>query len=430
MSAQLVLWCLLFPVLALLAFLRPIWGFSLYCLTNFGNVSFWWWGEPLREFRLTLVAGILFLIAVLVARRSAEADTGVRSVFRRTSVVCALILANATAVHFLLGANPEASLEQYGLLAKHTLLLLLIVAAVRTENDFDVLALTLVAGLAYLGWQVTIMGEGSYIHGRLENVGLPGASESDALSAVVGAIIPLAGGYLIVGRGWRRLLGGIGAATGVAILVGCNTRATLVGLIVGAFVLVAASREKPRKLALLGVGLGLTACLLLAEDRITSRFMTTFAAAEERDESAASRLLLWKAGLRMAAEYPLGRGGGGFKFTDTGAVYRAEIQDQAGFGSLALSVHNGYINEACEWGVQGFVLKMLLITMSVISLYRASRYQTRCGDVNAAFLGCCILAGISVVAVVSVTVSLLNYEIVYWMVAVAAAYSRVFSPSG
>src|SRR5690606_33608939 len=114
---------------------------------------------------------------------------------------------------------------------------------------------------------------------------------------------------------------------------------------------------------------GLALYLLLGDPKILERFATTFVGAEERDRSAASRIEFWTAGVLMLRDYPLGAGGGSFKYVH-GNKYLAE----AGSDQQSRSIHNGYLTEATDWGIQGLVLKLLFITAALRMAYRTMQH--------------------------------------------------------
>src|SRR6185503_2099984 len=114
-----------------------------------------------------------------------------------------------------------------------------------------------------------------------------------------------------------------------------------------AFLLFARGQTRKKALGALAVG-SLALFLLLGDPKIMDRFSTTFVGSEERDQSAASRLDFWRSGLLQMADYPLGAGGGSFKFSIGRFYQRRIIGDEA----TDRSIHNGYLTEGTDWGFQ------------------------------------------------------------------------------
>ncbi len=125
--------------------------------------------------------------------------------------------------------------------------------------------------------------------------------------------------------------------------------------------------------------------MLMNDQRIVERFWTIFVGeGEERDHSAAGRLDYWKAGLRMIADHPLGGGGHGF----SRAYGMPYIREVSGAEFAARSVHNGYINEVCEWGIQGGILRLAFLYTSMALMFETSRRCSRRGEVDTGPHGC------------------------------------------
>lgn len=432
MNIYLLIWLSLFATLTVLSFRRAVWGFSLYCLTSLIHPSCWWWGDPLGDARVTLAAGVIFLLSSAMHYAPPEATVGREgsAVARRVGRLAVLLFANATFVQLFLALNENASLETYLLQAENLVFFIAAVWSVRDEQDFRIMVLTLVVGLAHFGFQVVLRHEGFMYQGRLEGIGRPGFIGSNGLAMMVIGILPLAGGLLFFARGWQKVLGGFAAATGLEVLVRCNSRGAFLALIAGGVVLLAVSRGAARRRLLAGVALALLAGLVIVNKQVIERFNTTFARAEERDESASSRLVLWAAGLNMLADRPLGAGGRGFKLSELGAKYREGARQAAGVKITVQSVHNGYLAQACDWGLQGLGLKLLLTAVAWIGVWKTMRFRMQARDPQVSLFGGCICASIMCFLVKDVTGDHSMDEMFFWLIAVAACYAKVYAPAG
>jgi O-antigen ligase len=431
MNITLLAWCGLFLLLVALTFRRPVWGIPLYFLTFFASPTYWWWGAALRDARVALVASLVLLASTVFSPTGFRFEEGDDRRARLTVFLGLLILANATLVHYLLSPDQQVSSVKYELMVKYTLFFVLMVAAVRTRDDLRIVVLTLAGGLAYYGYEIVLNGRGS---GRLDTIGSPGA-QGNALAAVIAALVPFAGWLLVSGRGLERVLGAFSAATTMEILGRCNTRGAFLGLLGAACVLVVLARRKVRRKVMIGLALGLlgAAIVVARDERVLDRFVTTFAGADERDGSAKLRLLLWRCGMDMVKDYPFGSGGNAFKYSSVGQQYKSGRVQSEDHSSIVirherLAVHNGYINEAIQWGVQGFALKLLLVVSAMLAVYRTLKLQGSYGDQNGAFLGVCTLAAFTAFLIKSLTGDSLDYEMVYWLAGMGVLYSRVYGP--
>ena len=182
-------------------------------------------------------------------------------------------------------------------------------------------------------------------------------------------------------------------------------------------------RRKALKVACLG---GVVVWMLAGDPRILERFVTSFKSTEDLDNSAASRFEFWTAGLMMVADHPLGAGGDGFHDA-YGAKYLSKVR---GAESASRSVHNGFINEACDWGLQGFVLRITLLGTVLLLLRRAGVTAMRNDDWLGTMLACALIGGISGFMAQSVFGDFLDNEWGYWITACAIGHATVYARQG
>jgi len=206
----------------------------------------------------------------------------------------------------------------------------------------------------------------------------------------------------------------------------CNSRGAILAMIISGIVYLILSPSQIRKQTILLLTLGLVATfMLLGDERITARFMTTFDSAEERDGSADSRLLFWAAGLNVIKDHPLGTGGLGFK-----RVHASKYLAEQGIDVKARAVHNGFINEACEWGVQGLFLKILFFLTAIVASGRAAKHQMKLGNTEATTLYLGYTSGLAAFMGTCLFGDYLDAEWGYWVAAMLVSFSRVYGPGG
>lgn len=317
MSNMLAAWLCGFALLSVLSFFRPVWGVAVYMLTFFACPAFWWWGDPIEGYRWNLYGGVVLLAAVGLSRflGSTVGDKTAQSQgIRRIKWFAGAILLNATFVHFMLAPNLVISSDSYFLLAKFVLLFFLISMAIQTPKDFRIVLFVIVLGAGYIGYEATINDRGKIEGSRLEGIGAPGASQANQCASLMVTILPIAGGLFLTERRWGKLLILVVTPLILNVILLCNSRGAFLGAIATGVVFLAAAPPQVRKRAFKLIALGIVAVwVLLGDPRIIERFYTTFASEEERDSSAAGRIVFAKAGLEMIADHPLGAGGDGFK---------------------------------------------------------------------------------------------------------------------
>ena len=424
MSLTLACFLLAFVVLAVLTFYRPVFGVSFYLLTFFAHPGYWWWGEPVNASfqRWNLVGGIFLLGAVVLSGRLSIPFSG-NALIRRIQWAAIAMAINATLVHLLLAPDTAISAGPYWQLVKFVLFFFLIVAAAATERDLKIILLSILIGAGYIGYEQTINDRGDIVHGRLEGIGAPGATGANQLASLMVTVLPLTGAFFLAGKRWEKVLMLPIAPFLVNVVLLCNSRGAFLSAIASAILLLVMSPPNVRKKTLQLVGFGaLAVWLLLGDPRIVERFWTTFAKPEERDESAAGRLEYWKAGLQMIRDHPFGTGGNGFK-----RVYGPRyIKMVAGTEFEARSVHNGFINQACEWGIQGLLLQLTFIGGGILLAYRLMKSLPAETELFAKLLGLSIITGTLGFLGECMFGSFLDAEWGYWFTALSVAYFRVY----
>ena len=90
----------------------------------------------------------------------------------------------------------------------------------------------------------------------------------------------------------------------------------------------------------------------------------------------------------MLQDYPLGAGGGAFK-----KVHAEKYLKAAGSDEPARALHNGYLTDATDWGIQGLLLKLLFIAGGMIAAYRTSARCRRAGREDDSLIGTALMAG-------------------------------------
>jgi O-antigen ligase len=417
MSVTALVWAITLAVLVVLALRRPVYGLSAYLLTYFMFPKFWWWGDDLPSLRWNLLTGIVLVVATAIHRARIRSDAPV--IPGAVWALLALLALNATFVHFVLAPDRLISADSYTLMMKFTLLLVLMAFCIEDRSDFRIAMWSMVLGAAYIGYEVTINDRGSLSGARLEGIGAAGVQNANQLASLMATLLPLTGALFLVGS-WREKIGAVVVAPLILnVLLLCNSRGAFLATIAGGVVYVIVTGGPARKKATRGLALGgLAIFLLLGDPAIVERFTSIFVSSEERDNSANSRLIFWRAGLEMLADRPLGSGGESFAQV-YGARYLGTVQSRP--------VHNGFITEAVDWGVQGFALRMLLLGVGSLIGWRVLKARKAAGDVDAVILGACLLTGMAAYLGTAVFGDFIDEEWGYWMLGLLLVYARLYA---
>jgi hypothetical protein len=422
MSLTALVWALLAVGQFAMCFSRPVWAIGLYMQTFFAAPHLWWWGDEIPSARYSLWSGVVLLVAALVHRSEVSDEDRKR---RKLVNFAALgMLVNASFVHYVLASRPDISIDNYVEFLKFVLLFFLMRSVIHERKDFRLALISIAVGAAYIGWEVTINERGDFSGSRLEGVGAPGAETANGLAQLMLVTLPLVGS-LILNRSVIAKAAALGASPLVLnVLLLCNSRGAFLGLAgaAGSFLMVARGGTRKKAFQTLALG-SVTLFLLLGDPKILDRFSTTFVGSEARDRSAASRLDFWKAGLIMLSDYPLGEGGNAFKLVH-GSKYLGEATGAANPDSRSL--HNGYLTEATDWGIQGLILKLLFMGGALLVTYRALERARLDGRAEDSLIGICVFVAGAGGMIHCMFGSFLANEYMYWLAAILVRYSELY----
>ena len=414
MSLTLVAWMIAYAVLALRAFTHSaIYGLSLYLFTFFINPLFWWWGnDEIGALRWNLGAAIIYAAAVIVERSRSTSPP--QPVGKTPQLLAAVFLVNVTAVHVLLAPDMSVSFDRYFLVVKYVALFFVIAASVHDRQALRIAFWSMALGAGYIGYEATINDRGRFTGGRLEGIGAAGVQNSNELAAVMGTILPFVAGIFFTGTKGEKIAIALLGPMILNVVLLCNSRGTFLALIAGALAFLIVTRGPARKTVFKGFALGAIALVALLQDpEIIDRFMTVFASEEERDASANQRLVIWSAALNVLMEHPLGTGGDGFNRFYSHAYLET-----------GRSVHNGFLSEAVEWGVQGILLKLFILGTGAWLVFRTSRRAPYSSE--SSIIAGCLITSMVVLLGASAFGDYLDDEWTYWIVGLMLGYARAY----
>lgn len=420
MSLTAIIWFSLWLFLSVYGLFRPLSAVAAYLLVFYTNPTTWWFGEGfLRSFsnRWALLAIVILVVSLLLSGRPGLifGKPGLRFFFWG----CLFLIINACLVHYNLAANVEVSTRIFNDYWKGLLGALFLVIAINDKGDLE-LFLAAVASCTFLAcFEIVVGGQGGIERGRLEGFQFPGANGSNGGSVVILFSLPIFGYFLLAPRKLTHWLGAlVGAVFTLETLFRCNSRGAYLGLIAGGLSVLALSKGPTRRKAFLLVFLGLLGVLAIAKnDAIWDRFQSIFAEKEERDESADSRLFFWRSAVEMIADYPLGSGGKAAFYSDRGREY---IEER--FSDFR-SVHNGPLDIAAAWGIQGITAFLFMYIVSAWSVFKKASLLAAVGNERESFMGICMLGVMAGSLVSSLFTSVLDGEWFMWIIGAGLCYS-------
>jgi putative inorganic carbon (hco3(-)) transporter len=240
--------------------------------------------------------------------------------------------------------------------------------------------------------------------------GMDNNTESVALVCCFGIAFFMS---LYAGRWWHRLTALVCAVLmGHAILFSFSRGGLLALIVTGAvcFLLM------PKKLSYCVVfALAVLVGVRLAGKEVTDRFVTAFAAPEERDESANMRIQQFAACQQGIRDYPL-LGVGPYRWPEVSAHYGAPMNQEA---------HNTWMQFAAELGIPGFLLVFMFYGLAIAYLLPLLRKPPPAADPWPGYLARMIISGLVGFAVAACFVTLNGLETPYYLVMVAAVLCKL-----
>lgn len=413
MSSTLAAWMVLYFGGLIMAVVHPIYPLVAYLTFYYMPPHLNWWGSSMPDLRYSLTAAAVLALSVIMLRSQLEPlkeekDPAVKwlQLFGFNSVVVTAWALNAV-----------RSWAYTVVVLKLVVLYSLIPAAVRSPAHFDVFATAHVVGATYWGYKAWTNPKRD--SGRLMEVGGADTQNDNQAAGHLLTVIPFVALFVLTEkRVVRRALIAVCGAFILNVFILCNSRGATLGLAMtglSAIVLAGAGR---RKHLIAAAVLGAASVLYLADTEFVERQQTT---ANAQDSSALSRYVIWRAGLEVLRDHPLGGGGRAFHILSPQYLPR-DMMEQYDEGTER-SPHNTFIQLATDWGVQGFVLFSAFMFCTIRTLHGVRKrangntwYIYRSLAIETALIGTLTAGFFS---------SRLYGESIYWMCALAFALHRL-----
>jgi O-antigen ligase len=213
--------------------------------------------------------------------------------------------------------------------------------------------------------------------------------QANSLGALMSVIaLTAAALFMTTHTGKRWLYLGV-ALGGSFASIQSRSRGGLLALFLG---WVALSLLRNRTLSVVLVVLGVTYRMWLP-DAVLSRIDHAYTVSDEGDvqaaDTAAQRLIIWKAGLNMVRDHPLGIGLG--TYSHFSAMYGTATE----LRHPDKSAHNQFVSVAAEFGYPGFAVFLWLLLRLALAAWRSYRHREEIALTHVGFAGLAALMGIS-----------------------------------
>lgn len=332
---------------------RPYYGLLIYiCFAIIKPEALWHWSVPAGNYSRIVAIALLLGWAIN--------GFGKFKFGKGKWIVISLVAFWLWAIPCTLtAANQQVGIRFLENMAK--IVLPVVVGATLIENlkQLKQLAWTIVLSLGYVCFELNM----SYFQGfnQLGDYGFGGMDNNSYTIGIVSGV----GLAFFLGFGsektWTKLLAfGCAALMAHAVFFSFSRGGMLSLCIVGAvsFWLIP---KRPSTLALFAVGV--VVALMMAGPEVTEEFLSTFTDAEERDESAQSRIDMWKICLNIMASNPI---------TGIGPDHFTVMASSFGL-TQGKEAHTLWLQIGAEMGVPGLFFLLMFYISTVWMLWRFLR---------------------------------------------------------
>ena len=397
---------------AVLAFTRhPVYGLYFYYATFYVHPPSRWWNYMLPDLRWSLLSAVVAVLAVTFHRgRLAPKPPWLAS----GPAILLVMYAAWMWIQNLWALDPVEHLEGSTKFVKYLIAFWLVYRVVDSKENLRVVLFGHAAGCLILAVLAQLTGRSE---GRLDGVGGPGLDEANTLAMYLATGVVTMLGLLMTSIGWRRW---VCLAMLVIIANGfvlANSRGAFLGLGAGVLVLLLCKARAHRRAFWTLMLVGALGASAIVDATFVARMDTigdVTSTSEDADVSARSRMAIYEAQLRMAADYPLGAGFRGTVVLSRTYLDRRWLSWEQD-GSAGRSSHNTMMTTLVAQGWPGFVMFVCLLGWIVLAILRVRRMNSRGVDPQVITLAATCCASLSVVMVAGIGTDYLMAEVQFWL---------------
>lgn len=367
MSAKSLLYSGLFFICIAASLFYPYAGIYGYIAEYCVGPNTAWWGLPLRQLgvRTSYALVIAVFIGMLVNRNKSNCRlTDIHSQEILLILFCLVVwiayLINPVMITSWRYQTTDPPTIKITKIAIFALLMTHTITDRRKLSYLYVLFVTIALIAGYEAWQTPLR---YFKSGRLENIGGPDFSDANRFGGFMAGMLFLIGAQFLR-SGWKmKIFCFVAGGFAANAIVLTRSRGAFLGVAAGCLAAIVMAPKKHRLVIVLGLLLAATGIYYLMDAGSIQRVDTISADASQLDESARSRLEIWRGGIAMLMKNPLGVGPGNF-YQKIG-IYAPNHPDR--------DAHNTLIRCAGELGFAGITLLLMLLSNAVITVMKCLR---------------------------------------------------------
>lgn len=367
-------------------FRNPIFGIYTYLFTFYMSPSHNWWGDEVPELRYLFIVGIVTLISSLIYKDTSNRLNWLKLAPSKIllSLVCYMW------IQYFWAIDVDVHLDGTITFTKHLVIYYLIYKLVNTREKINTFLLVHIVGCFWFGY-LALDASG----GRLESIGGP-VGGSNELGIHVSTALIIGGMMWMLSTGWIRILILVCLPFIANTLILTISRGAFLGFLAGGFTAGIFVPGQYRRKFMLLAALAIVLMSLLMHDQLIERFTETwksFTSDEvEVDRSAASRVEIFKAGIRIGVDHPMGSGYRGTALLSPYYMDKSLLNDDSGQRSAhntvaAVFAEHGYIGISLYFALIIWVLKTVFFIKRLNEDEMASNDRTLAVAVISALIG-------------------------------------------
>jgi putative inorganic carbon (hco3(-)) transporter len=355
-----------------LSFITPMVGVVCYLVVYHVFPHTTWWGKHLSflGLRYSFLCGVCLLVGTALNLNRLRFG---RRFLHPIELMCLSVLLVMVLSSIASGtwcARTEFALDK---MFKVILFGLMMVHVVTSRRYMWTLTILFTALSLYLGMEARNAPPGAFTDNRLDGVGGPDFRESASLAIHLFALLPFVGVVLRQKSILLKALAFLAGCYSINAILMCRARTAFVAGVIAGVLAIWYIPKRHRLWVVVMLILAVIGGVILSDTWFWERMFTIFDAPEERDASAAYRLVIWSAAWEMFKANPGGVGVGQFRNRiGQYAVHPSEyalVHDR--------DAHNSYILCAAETGVLGLAVYLGTLAMAWLTLGRAERMARR-----------------------------------------------------
>ncbi|KKL08309.1 hypothetical protein LCGC14_2577140, partial [marine sediment metagenome] len=252
-----------------------------------------------------------------------------------------------------------------------------------------------------------------FYRGQLQELGGPDFKGSNPFALQMGVALAFTAAAFLRGKLAVRICLALVASMILNTIIMTRGRGAFLALIAGAITALVSVARTKRRIVVIALLLGVVSLVRLADVGYWQRIVTIKTV---EDRSALSRFEVWKAGLTMLKDYPLGVGPGNFSVV-IGNYDRRHVGRDA---------HNTFVRCACELGLPGLVMLVVILGKAYVRMWRVREFVSRNPRYEEVGLGAlALLVAITIYLVGGLTSTMLYVEGMWWLMGLAISLGRI-----